>query len=399
MQHVDYREVLRLSEGDVTTLVVDLYGWDDPAVTTAASAAVEASDAILRGVRADGETYEYTATSITGTTLLFSIDEDISGAAGIGEAEIEFNPSWFPNNTIHTANITVDVEPGPSSARIEGTIELTQNGQTVDVTKYKFAKANIAEPEGVKTITQNGTYNVKPYEYADVDVPQPEGEIEITENGRYNVGQYLIADVFTPVPAGRITIVNNGENIDVGQYKYADVNVPGIIPFGTRTITENGTGIDVETAKYVDVAVPITPEEDVIANFLDVRGSYPAVLDLSATRIAWATMYGLYARPYEEVILNADRISNFFFAECEEMAKATLINPSSIASHCFEHCASLQELHIQCTAVPTLDSQAFDLTPISSGTGKIYFPTQALADAAKQATNWSLFASKIYAEP
>ena len=63
---------------------------------------------------------------------------------------------------------------------------------------------------------------------AGVAEPKPTGNIELTENGEnINVAPYATATVNVPIPSGNIEITENGENIDIAQYATATVNVSG----------------------------------------------------------------------------------------------------------------------------------------------------------------------------
>ena len=106
-------------------------------------------------------------------------------------------------------------------------------------------------------------------------VETPSGNIEITENGEdIDIAQYATATVDVPIPEGYIiptgnkSITANGENIDVNDYATASVNVPVppeyIIPTGNKSITENGTNIDVAQYATATVNVPSLDPSDMI---------------------------------------------------------------------------------------------------------------------------------------
>ena len=97
------------------------------------------------------------------------------------------------------------------------------------------------------------------------------------------------------VPAGTIEITENGEGIDVSEYAYADVAVPGLVPAGTKSITANGTGIDVSEYAYADVAVPTGATDVVEGSF--TTGSTPG--DIESVSIPYAgTGYPIFALVY-----------------------------------------------------------------------------------------------------
>jgi hypothetical protein len=79
------------------------------------------------------------------------------------------------------------------------------------------------------------------------------------------------------------------------------------------------------------------------------------------------------------------------------IAKLDLPACASIGKGAFSTCRSLGTLILRSPTVCTLiDSSAFSLTLIASGTGYIYVPA-ALVDTYKAATNWSTYASQIRA--
>ena len=122
-------------------------------------------------------------------------------------------------------------------------------------------------------------------------------------------------------------------------------------------------------------------------------------LDLSGAhigRVASQAFYGLSA--LGEITLDAEAISYQAFKD-SGVVKATLKGVGSIGAECFKN-SYIEELHItDVQSVPTLSNyNAFTNTEFASGRGVIYFPTTALANAAKQATNWATYASVIQAE-
>lgn len=86
--------------------------------------------------------------------------------------------------------------------------------------------------------------------------PIPEGLMSITANGTYNIQDKAAVVVNVPgSPSGTINITQNGTGIDVSQYAYADVAVPGIVPTGTLSITDNGT---YDVTNYASAAVSVS---------------------------------------------------------------------------------------------------------------------------------------------
>ena len=68
-----------------------------------------------------------------------------------------------------------------------------------------------------------------------------------------------------------------------------------------------------------------------------------------------------------------------------------------IGSYAFINCSALRNVYIYPSTVYRLNSSnAFNLTPIASGSGSIYVPS-SLVSAYKSAQNWSVFSSQIFA--
>ena len=84
------------------------------------------------------------------------------------------------------------------------------------------------------------------------------------------------------------------------------------------------------------------------------------------------------------------------FDNCTSLSQVSLPVCSYIGSYAFNNCTSLSIITIGYTSVCTLHfSNAFNNTPIASGTGSIYVPA-SLVDAYKSAEYWSYFSSQIF---
>lgn len=137
----------------------------------------------------------------------------------------------------------------------------TNNGQNLESGDLYYVK----EDNSTHYLTNNIDGVTTIYD----SVETPSGNIEITENGEdIDIAQYATATVDVPIPEGYIipsgnkSITANGENIDVNDYATATVNVPVppeyIIPTGNKEITENGTNIDV--AQYATATVNVAAQ-------------------------------------------------------------------------------------------------------------------------------------------
>lgn len=91
-------------------------------------------------------------------------------------------------------------------------------------------------------------------------------------------------------------------------------------------------------------------------------------------------------------------VSNTLFSGCTNLITADLPLTLIIAGQCFFGCTALASLILRnTTQVCTLSStNAFNNTPIASGTGYIYVPA-ALIDSYKTATNWTTYANQFRA--
>lgn len=136
--------------------------------------------------------------------------------------------------------------------------------QATDEAGAAFISEGLAEeytlitPAGKLDITENGEgIDVAQYATADVAVPQPEGNVELTENGtNIDIAQYATATVAVPQPDGNVELTENGTNIDIAQYATATVAVPQ--PTGTFSITENG---DYDITNYASVSVSVGEQQ------------------------------------------------------------------------------------------------------------------------------------------
>lgn len=93
-----------------------------------------------------------------------------------------------------------------------GTINITENGNDIDVTQYATADVNVPQgvfPEGTLEISENGTYNITNYANVDIDVPS-----DITVNEQYTVENdtlmradiTLSGEIVATIPDGVVTI-------------------------------------------------------------------------------------------------------------------------------------------------------------------------------------------------
>ena len=93
----------------------------------------------------------------------------------------------------------------------------------------------------------------------------------------------------------------------------------------------------------------------------------------------------------------ATSIGDSAFVFCSALTTADFPAATSIGVIAFDSCGALKSLLLRGNNVCTLtDKNAFNSTPIQSGTGYIYVPS-ALIEQYKVATNWSTYAAQFRA--
>ena len=83
------------------------------------------------------------------------------------------------------------------------------------------------------------------------------------------------------------------------------------------------------------------------------------------------------------------------FQDCTSLSEISLPMCSYIFLNAFLNCSSLSIITIGYSGVCSLPYNAFNGTPIASGTGSIYVPV-SLVDSYKSAINWSVYSSQIF---
>lgn len=94
---------------------------------------------------------------------------------------------------------------------------------------------------------------------------------------------------------------------------------------------------------------------------------------------------------------NATNLGDSAFSGCSALTAVDFPAVTSIGSSAFNRCSALTALILRNETMCTLsNTNAFNNTPIASGTGYIYVP-RALVDTYKAATNWSTYAAQFRA--
>ena len=321
--------------------------------------------ATIQGTRPDGVGVSESAT-VNSTGITWTPSEDFTAVAGDCECEAVFSGGRRSRNFI------LRVEAAAKGAGAPGLNDAL-------------------------TITENGTYGVRPYGSVVVNTPTPAGTKEITENGIYDISDYAKASVAVPEPTGTKTITENGTH-DVKDYASAVVNVKqGITPTGTKTIAANGT-YDVTDYSSAVVKVP-AGGNDSLADFISRKTSGADVLDLMAYPIDTIRTNAFYGTRFSEIRIKANCIYTGGFAHMPICEKIEIDGTAEVLAEAFQYAEYLEEVHFTgITAVPVLANlNAFSYTPISGGSGKIFFP-EALVAEAKEATNWNAYSDQIYGE-
>ena len=169
---------------------------------------------------------------------------------------------------------------------------------------------------------------------------------------------------------------------------------------------ETLTGIADAIREKTGVTDPVAVS-DMAGKIAEIKaggGDIDALIDRSITEISSssATSIGSYAFYSCSALTTvafpvATSIESYAFQFCRSLTTVDFPVATSIGTSAFQNCSELKSLLLRNNKVCTLsNTNTFNSTPISSGTGYIYVPSE-LIEQYKTANNWSTYASQFRA--
>ena len=355
--------------------------------------------------------------------------------------------------------ITIDLCPGQGGGGVKpsGTLEISENG-VYNVYTYSSASVDVHPSISLsETYISNGDYNITG-EFnggvITVDVPAPQFVTEtlnVSANGTYNPGEGIdgYSQVVVDVPIDgwdqksfteeiiKFTNLDNSASFVVNTAFYNNsyvqtVNLPyatsvGDYAFqGCRSLTQVslplcsyiGENAFYGCSSLTQVSLPVCSHIGGAA-FRNCRSlsqiNLPVCSYISGGAFQSCSSLTQISLPVCSYIDNftfngcssltqislpvCSYIGDYAFNNCRSLTQVSLPLCSYIGTNTFNGCSSLSIITIGYSGVCNLPySDAFNGTPIASGTGSIYVPT-SLVEAYKSAPNWSQFSSQIFPIP